>query len=302
MRKFFVFCLLLIVFSYSASAIFDVPYVGGKYVSLGMANVSEVNDVYAIVYNPSGLSGLKGISASISYSEPFGVFGMNLINANVGANIFDILSVGASYTRSGADLSSTSGLLEEIISLGVGKGFDLSEYIGFINTVSVGINGKLLNLSLSGYELDNSVNKTISSFSLDFGTTIVMLDKSISLGIVGYNLLPASFSFFGDTANSSLAYSALKFGASFYLVKPYMKVFGAYSLGLNSASSSSLSVGTEISYADTIFTRVGLIDNKLTMGIGLKAPNFEINFGVQNRDALGWYYQVDIIGFVDIFK
>jgi hypothetical protein len=302
MKKFFVFCLLLIVFSYSASAIFDVPYVGGKYVSLGMANVSEVNDVYAIVYNPSGLSGLKGISASISYSEPFGVFGMNLINANVGANIFDILSVGASYTRLGADLSSTSGLLEEIISLGVGKGFDLSEYVDFINTVSVGINGKLLNLSLSGYELDNSVNKTISSFSLDFGTTIVMLDKSLSLGIVGYNLLPASFSFFGDTANSSLAYSALKFGASFYLVKPYMKVFGAYSLGLNSASSSSLSVGTEISYADTIFTRVGLIDNKLTMGIGLKAPNFEINFGVQNRDALGWYYQVDIIGFVDIFK
>jgi len=300
MKKFFVFCLLLIVFSYSASAIFDVPYVGGKYVSLGMANVSEVNDVYAIVYNPSGLSGLKGISASISYSEPFGVFGMNLINANVGANIFDILSVGASYTRSGA--SSTSGLLEETISLGVGKGFDLSEYVDFINTVSVGINGKLLNLSLSGYELDNSVNKTISSFSLDFGTTIVMLDKSLSLGIVGYNLLPASFSFFGDTANSSLAYSALKFGASFYLVKPYMKVFGAYSLGLNNASSSSLSVGTEISYADTIFTRVGLIDNKLTMGIGLKAPNFEINFGVQNRDALGWYYQVDIIGFVDIFK
>ncbi len=301
MKKFFVFGLVLIL-SCSASALFDIPYVGGKYVSLGMANISEVNDVYAIVYNPSGLSKLKGISASISYSEPFGVFGLNLINVNAGANILDIVGLGVSYTRSGADISSTSGLLEETISLGVGKGFDLSEYIDFVNDVRVGLSGKLLNISLKGYELDESVNKTISSFSLDFGTTIVMLDNYLSLGIVGYNLLPASFSFFGDTANASLAYSALKFGISFYLVKPYMKVFSAYSLGLNSGSSSSLSLGTQISYADTIFTRIGLIDNKLSMGLGVRAPDFEINFGVQNRDALGWYYQVDIIGFLNIFK
>ncbi|MGC8870121.1 MAG: hypothetical protein ACP5PT_03405 [Brevinematia bacterium] len=292
MRKIFSVVLILFVATFSASALFNIPYVGGKYLAEGGANITEVDDPFAVVYNPSGITAINGFALSGSYSEPFGVPGMNLININAAGNIFNILQLGISYIGKGVDLAATSGLREQIISASVAKKFDLSLFI--LDYISVGASGKMLSLSLGGYEFDSSVNTSINSFNADVGVTISVFDNEAKFAIVGYNLIPLGFVFFSDSTNSTFTYSSLKFGVSTYLVKPYMRLFAAYDLGLNSYSTSSFSVGTEISYADTIFTRIGLLDNKITLGMGLKGPGFEINFGVQNRDNLGWYYQADV--------
>ncbi|MEN2998607.1 MAG: hypothetical protein ABDH28_06200 [Brevinematia bacterium] len=286
---------------FSANALFEPVFVGGKYVGLGGANIVEVQDPYAMVYNPAGLSYIDGISVSVSYSEPFGTPGMNLINANLAGNLVDILQLGVNVSYYGADLNSTSGLRYLVVGVGVGRSFSLSDVISFVDDLRVGLSAKGLMISLAGYELDTSVNGSKMGFSADAGVGVSLMKEFLKVGVVGYNLVPNSFSFFSDSTNVTEVYSAVKFGVSVYLVRPYMKIFGAYGMGLNSASPSSLSVGTELSYADTIFTRIGLNEGKLTMGLGIKAPNFEINFGVQNRDNLGWYYQIDLVSSVKLF-
>lgn len=299
MKKVFGVILVLVAAVFNASALFNVPYVGGKYVAEGIANITDVSDPFAIVYNPAGLVAINGLALSGSYSEPFGTPGMNQINVNIAGNLLNILQLGFSYTEKGSDLNATSGLRERIISASIAKQFDLNLFI--LDYIDLGITGKMLNLALSGYELDTSVNTSLSGFSADVGLNLSFSEESFKFAVVGYNLIPSRFMFFSDSTNATLTYSSLKFGLSTYLVKPYMKVFASYDLGLNSYSSSSFSVGTEISYADTIFTRIGLLDNKITMGLGLKGPNFEINFGVQNRDNLGWYYQADLTLSLDLF-
>lgn len=298
MKKILVIFLVLGVVC-SASALFEPVFVGGRYVALGNANITEVYDPYAVIYNPAGLSGIKGISASVSFSEPFGVPGMNLINVNVGANLFDIVWIGSSFASYGVDIGYASGLRYTVAGGSMASSFDISEVIEFVDLISVGVSVKGLGMSLRGYEFDNSVNTDKWSFNVDGGINISLFEV-LKLGVAGYNLVPYKFAFLPGSPGTEV-FSALKVGVSFYLVKPYMKVFGAYSVGLNSVSPSSLSVGTEISYLDTIFTRIGLDGSKITMGLGVKAPDFEVNFGVQNRDNLGWYYQIDLVGFVDIF-
>ncbi len=297
MRKLLGF-LVVLVFVSGASALFEPIFVGGKYVGVGGANITEVNDPYAMIYNPSGLSYIKGIAFSVSYSEPFGVPGMSLVNVNLAGNIFDIFQTGVSLSAYGVNPDVGVGLYYSTLGISFAKKFGFE--VDVLDEVSVGLTGKLLRLSLSGYEIETSLNGDKVGFSMDVGASISLVEENFKIAVVGYNLVPYTFSFIGGT-NGTQIFSGLGVGASLYLVKPYMKVFSSYTLGLNSNSSSSLSVGTEISYADTIFTRIGLKDNNITMGLGLKGPGFEINFGVQNRGNLGWYYQIDVLGFVDIF-
>lgn len=294
---------VLLIFGviFSAYGLFEPVFVGGRYVALGGANITEVSDPYSMIYNPAGLVNIKGISASISYAEPFGVPGMNLINLNLGGNMVDVVQIGVSLLSYGADINSTAGLNYRVASLGVAREFNISDFVGFIDSVSVGASGKVLMVLLRGYELDNSINGDKFGFSADVGLNVSFLGEFLKIGVVGYNLVPYRFAFFSDSTNATDIYSSINVGTSLYLIKPYMKVFASYGIGLNSYSSSSFSVGTEISYADTIFTRIGLKDNKITMGLGVKGQGFEINFGVQNRDNLGWYYQIDLIGSINIF-
>ncbi len=297
MKRIFVVFLVLGL-AFSSSGIFEPVFVGGRYVALGGANITEVGDAYSVVYNPACISYVSGISATVSYSEPFGVAGVNLVNFNLAGNVFDIFQMGVSFSSYGSSVDF--GLRYTILGLGVSKGIDLSEFVGFVDTVSAGVVFKGLGISLKGYELDQSINGDKYGFNFDAGLSLVVLNELISFGVVGYNLLPYKFAFLSDSGGADV-YSSLKIGTSLYLVKPYMKVFASYNLGLNTSSSSYFSLGTEISYADTLFTRIGLNNNRITMGLGVRGPNFEVNFGVQNRDNLGWYYQIDLLGFVNLF-
>ncbi|MCX8095895.1 MAG: hypothetical protein N3D81_00150 [Spirochaetes bacterium] len=300
MKKIIFSVLIVLLCSNFSFALFETPFVGGRYIALGLANVSEVTDPYAVIYNPAGLGYIGGIAISANYSEPFGVPGVNLINVNVAGNVVDIVQVGLTFSSYGADINATSGLRYLIAGVSIARAFELSDSVDFLDGISIGLSGKGLGLSLRGYELDESANTDKWNFNFDAGVNLSLFNELLKLGVVGYNLIPTKFSFLTGTQGTEI-YSALKVGTSIYLIKPYMKAFGSYSLGLNSSSPSSFSVGTEVSYADTIFTRIGLENNRITMGLGLKGPGFELNFGVQNRDNLGWYYQADVIGFVDIF-
>lgn len=290
---------IFVLFSISYS-IFEPVSVGGRYFALGIANISDLKDAYSMIYNPAGLSYVNDLSVSASFSEPFGVPGANIINVNIGGNVFDVLSLGINVVSYGADINSTSGLRSTVLGFGLARLIELSEFIDVIDSISIGLSVKGLGLSVRGYELDNSVNTDHWGFNTDIGTILSFGDEFLNLGIVVYNIVPYKFVLYSNSKGSDV-YSAVKFGTSVNLIKPYLKAFGAYALGLNSSSQSSLSVGTEISYLDTIFTRFGVKDGKVSMGIGVRGPNFEVNFGTQSRENLGWYYQIDLVGFVDIF-
>ncbi|MFN4245013.1 MAG: hypothetical protein ACK4F9_02560 [Brevinematia bacterium] len=298
MKKIFVVFLLTLWLVFSSNAIFEPVFVGGRYVALGGANVTEVSDPYSIIYNPACIVYTEDISLSVSYSEPFGVAGANLINFNLTGNVLDLIQAGFTFSSYGSSVDV--GLRYMVLGFGLARGIDLSDLVSFVDMISLGVVFKGLSMSLRGHEIDETVNGDKFGFSVDAGVNFSLMEDFIKLGVVGYNLLPYKFAFLSDFGGSEI-YSSLKLGASLYLVKPYMKVFGAYNLGLNSSSTSYFSLGTEISYADTIFTRIGLDNNRITAGLGIKGPNFEINFGVQNRDNLGWYYQVDLIGFANLF-
>ncbi len=292
MKKFLVSFVLLFFVSISSFAVFEDTLVGGRYTALGLADVVKVKDAYGVLYNPSSLGYLEGINFSGNYAEPFGIPGLNIYNANIVVGIPNIVSIGVGYLSQGVDFSVLDGVRESSGYLSVSRSFEIG---AIVDSISVGVSGKALIAQVKGYPFDGTDRKDVTTFSADLGVSGYFLGNDLGVSLIGYNIIPATI-YFVDANNPFTIPTYIKAGISYFLLKPYMNVFTAIKYDL-SISSVSISVGAEISYEDTIFTRLAYSEGKLSGGIGVKGPNFEVNFGTQVRGNNGWYYQIDLVIF-----
>lgn len=278
--------------------------IGARIIAMGEAGSAAANDVTAAYWNPAGLSDLKDIEftttysldmgydrtyqhAAVAYHFSFGTMALNWVNAGV----TDIVGTDANNNDTGVFNNS-----ENNIAL---------SYANRYKKLSYGISPKLYTSSLDsdtemGFGLDLGARYDINQY-LVAGIMLRDLYGTLAEDRIPYQVQAglAAYPFLGVTLAADLHYEQEE--------DPYL-IFGAEywtNIGKDPEADSKLSVinvQEQNTWTD-LFThfqtglRVGFNDNRLSAGAGIRFRNFQLDYAyrIGNHDIFGDDHMLGLI-------
>jgi hypothetical protein len=257
---------LVILFSLTSIVYcsFEHSNSGAENLALGNSTIASINNLYAIFYNPAGISRNNEIKLSSTYRNYYGLKDINQISV---VTIFSILtkrfSIG--FERFGNNLYNENRIL-------IGSAFSLS------NKMNVGITISFNSLSISNYGSNSSM-----SFSVGF---LYIINSKIFLGVTlsdfyGINTVD------GENANNS------DFEIGFaYVPLSNIKLYSTISRNIRFRAEFNL--GIEYLFQDHIIIRFGYENSidTISSGIGVSIDSVTFNYAFRWHTWLGASYAV----------
>jgi len=239
---------------------FERTETGVRPFSLGYAYTGLANDVWAISYNPAGLSQLIQNQIGLFYSpQPYGLSELSTITAAVGMP-FNFCAVGFSLRKFGFELYH-----EYSASVSAAKN---------ISSLNFGINLNYYNLHIQNYG-------SASSLGIDLGV-LVKTDNKFSGGI-----------FLRNINSPTIGKAREKIPQTFtvgFSYSPLQKCTMNFDLQKETSFEVSPRFGFEYWLIEALAIRGGWmnIPAKYTAGIGLKFMQITFDYGFDSQQDLGW--------------
>ena len=242
--------------------------------SLGMGNAFTAlsDEPTAIFYNPAGLARINNISLITSREELYNIDGLY--------SDMVALSLPTPYIRTGIGIQQLSLLdtySEQIIYLS-GAGIIRWKNI----PIRFGVSLKYESAKVKIYE---NANRS-SNFDLDLGV-IIDLNDNLFLGYSGRHMLEPSFMFIAIEEKVDAQHN---FGIC-YKWRDSVNFLADHTFGDN---ISKWHFGSEIWFYDVFASRIGMLDDRLTVGFGLRARQWLLNGAVIAHEDLGSTYRFSI--------
>ena len=245
---------------------------GARSLGMGNAFIALSDEATAIFYNPAGLARVNNFSLITSRQNLYGIDGLytDMI----------ALSIPTRYLRTGVAVQQLNLLdiySEQIIYLS-GAGI-----IRFKDTpIRFGASLKHESAHIIN---DKSVDSP-SNFDIDLGM-IIDFNDDLFLGYSGRYLLEPSFKFISVEEKVSAQHSI----GICYNWRGSVNFLADHTFGEN---ISKWQFGSEIWFYDVFASRIGMLDDRLTVGFGLKARKWILNGAVLAHEDLGSSYRFSI--------
>ena len=269
MKKYIFIIFILPIF---LSANFIAMNSGARSLGMGNAFVALSDGGSAVFYNPAGLARSNQFSISGSLQKLYGI---------------------SDLTSSMASISFPTPIFRTNIAVQQINLLDTySEQILYLSAASI-IKPKDIpirfgvSLKHESAKVENYENAKIpSSFDIDFGALIDFSDN-LFLGYSAKHLLKPQFEFISSSDQLSIIQSI----GMCYKWKDAVNFLADY---VWHEDSSSWNIGSEIWFYDILAARLGMFNEKLTVGFGLDTKKWSLDTAVLSHEQLGSTYRVSL--------
>lgn len=273
----------------NALGILDIPQ-GVAQIGAGGAGLSVISGAETLYYNPSGLSGLTGISFSSLFSTYMGQASYSafaLAMRSVAIGLQTLSSGGIQGYDGNGNPTEVLSFGNTLISLGFGAD---SSQLAFLSTLpvrlAIGAQIKLVSARLG--------EEHGSGFAFDLGTRIAFPDIALgsfavtepAVGVTASNLFGSlSYDGGGDEAFAM----DIGLGAS-------ASMFGVASVALDFHTTGAISFGVAYKPMPTLALRLGVLSKSgfsMTAGVGLDVQGFLIDYAFVSH-AIGGTHRIGL--------
>mgnify|MGYP006177424951 CR=1 FL=1 len=245
---------------------------GARSLSMGNAFVALSDESTAIFYNPAGLAKVNEFDLIASRENLYGV--SDLYNDMIA------ISFPTSFFR--------TGLAAQQISL-----IDTySEQIFYLSIAGI-IRPKNIPIRFGGSVKYESVKvenyqgaKSPANLDLDFGL-LIDITENIFLGYSVKNLLEPEFEFISSSDGLDKKHMI----GLCYNWRSSVNFLADY---IWTSTDSQWNLGSEIWFFDVFAARLGMYNEKLTAGFGLKTKNWSVDSAVLTHEQLGSTYRISL--------
>jgi len=297
---------------------------GARAVGMGSAYSAMSHDIYAVYWNPAGLS-TSNNTTEVTFNHANWLADMSYDFAAASFNMGDMGTIAASFTSFGTPEQEVTtntnpegdGRMWDASAIAVGLTYSKM----LTDRFSVGVNAKFIsesvwNSSATGFALDIGTlyrtpfnDLTISAAIFNFGSDLSLDGRDIRFNTdpdnnidTGPNNIPANY----DTDSYPIPLM-FRFGLAMDVVKSrFVRLSGAVDAVHPNDNSEYLNLGTEFAYDEMFMIRVGyrqlFMDNSeggLTFGGGIKYKIAD-GFGVFVNYAYADYGRLTNVHFFDV--
>ena len=264
--------LLIILLPISLAANFIGMNNGARSLAMGNASVALSDEATAIFYNPAGLDRIHQYSLKGSHQKLFGLSDLS--------NDMIAISFPTPLFRTGIavqQITLVDTYSEQIVYLSAA---------GIINLHNIpirfGTSFKYESAKVKNYE--NA--KSPSNYDLDAGF-LVDLGKNIFLGYSVRNVLEPKFQFISEGDRLEQIHTA-------GICYNWMNSVNFLADHIWTNNDSQWNMGSEMWFYEVFAARLGMSNEKLTAGFGLKTKYWSIDGAVMAHEQIGSTYRVSI--------
>ncbi|MCF7918838.1 MAG: hypothetical protein K9N06_02870 [Candidatus Cloacimonetes bacterium] len=263
MNKAILFLFLVFLISLPLSADFSGMNCGTRPMGMGNAFSAMDGAPESIYFNPAGIAGLDHYNLNTSYQNVYGISDLVNLNLAVTAPLGDYTAGLAVQQVNLLDVYN-----ENILYLDVARQLRRGN-----SHFKLGVSGKYF--LIGGSEADVELD-----MPYDFDLGFVWQTKGFALSSCSKNILR----FASDKDNIS---SVQVLGAAVNW-QELLNMTADYEI---ESDRGILHLGIELWFYDTFAPRIGLDDQYLTMGFGLKSSLWDFDFGLKTHEKLGTTYR-----------
>lgn len=267
MKKLFIIITLLPTFLLSN---FIGMNSGARSLAMGNAYTALSDESIAIFYNPAGLARINQLNFKASRQNLFGISDLQSDMISIAVPT-PILRTGLAIQK----ISLVDAYSEQIVyvsSAGIIKPNQIP--------IRFGLSLKYESAKVEGYDGANNPKE----FDLDVGL-IADINENLFFGYAAKNILEPEFKFIsdGDKLNikQSLGLCYKWRGAVYFLADRVWTDI-----------DSQWNFGSEIWFFDVFAARLGLFDESLTAGFGLRTKTWSVDSAVLSHEELGSTYRI----------
>jgi len=261
---------------------FEDVAVGARPLALGGAFVAIADDANAIYWNPAGLARMEGLRLMGTRAWPFRVPDLHIDYLAVKAPDVGPLALGFGWLNTS---------LKDILSENT---FIMSLARGGIGPLSAGVSLKYFRLDAPGYETynDPAYQGAVSTWGLDVGV-LMFLRRNLTLGLSARNLNEPEISMLSTTTDPDVISRRIHLGAS-YLFRDTVVLTADLTSKTGDLGDFGLRAGGEIWFFKAYAVRVGTAQNRQSVGAGVRADHWKVDFALVNHQRLDNSYRVTV--------
>ncbi len=261
---------------------FEDVAVGARPLALGGAFVAIADDANAIYWNPAGLARMEGIRLMGTRAWLYNVPDFHVDYLAFKAPDLGFMSLGFGWLN--ASLKDIQSENTFILSLARG---------GF-GPLSVGANVKYFRLDAPGYERynDPAYQGAQSAWGIDL-SVLWRSRKNLALGLAARNVNQPELKMLSTTTDPDVISRRLHMGAA-YLFRETVYLTTDLVSQTGDLGDLSLRTGGEIWFFKAYAVRVGTSQNRQSIGAGVKADHWKVDFALVNHQRMDNSYRVTV--------
>ena len=261
---------------------FEDVAVGARPLALGGSFVAIADDANAVYWNPAGLAGMEGIRLMGTRAWPFRVPDLHIDYLAIKAPDVGPFALGFGWLNTS---------LKDVLSENT---FILSLAKDGIGPLSAGVNLKYFRLDAPGYERynDPAYDGAASAWGLDIGA-LMHLRRNFTLGLSARNLNEPEIRLLSTTADPDVISRRIHLGAA-YLFRETVVMTADLTSKTGDLDDFGLHAGGEIWFFKAYAVRVGTARNRQSVGAGVRADHWKVDFALVNHQRLDNSYRVTV--------
>lgn len=261
---------------------FEDVAVGARPLALGGAFVAIADDANAVYWNPAGLTRMEGIQLMGTRAWLYGVPDFHVDYVALKAPDLGFLHLGFGWLN--AALKDIQNENTFVLSL-AHKGPE---------QLSLGINLKYFRLDAPGYERynDPAYSGAQSAWGIDLGA-LMQFRRDLTLGLSVRNLNQPELQMLSTTTEPDVISRRLHLGAA-YLFRETVILTTDLVSPTGKFGDFNLHAGGEIWFFKTYAVRVGTSKNRQSVGAGVKAERWKVDFALNNHQSMDNSYRLTV--------
>jgi hypothetical protein len=261
---------------------FEDVAVGARPLALGGAFVAIADDANAVYWNPAGLTRMEGIRLMGTRAWLYGVPDFHVDYLAFRAPDVGFMSLGFGWLNAALkDIQSENTFIFSLARRGPGP-------------LRVGVNLKHFRLDAPGYERynDPAYQGAQSAWGVDVGM-LMMFRQNITLGLSARNLNEPELRMLNTTTNPDVISRRFHVGAA-YLFRETVVLTTDLVSQTSDFGDFRLHAGGEIWFYRAYAVRVGTSQNRQSVGAGVKANHWKVDFALVNHQRMDNSYRVTV--------
>jgi hypothetical protein len=249
---------------------------------MGGAFVAIADDANAIYWNPAGLTRLEGVRLMGTRAWPFGVPDFHVDYVALKAPDLGPFSLGLGWLHASLkDVQNENTFIFSLARDGIGP-------------LSAGINLKYFRLAAPGYEQynDPAYEGAASAWGIDLGA-LWNMRSNVTLGFSARNLNEPEISLLSTTTTPDVISRRIHLGAS-YLFRDTVVLSTDLTSATGDPGDFRFHAGGEIWFFKAYAVRVGTSQNRQSVGAGVQADRWKVDFALVNHQRLDNSYRVTV--------
>ena len=259
---------------------------GGKAAAMGDTVVASVNDSTSIIWNPAGLTGVKGNQLALMHSLYVGDIFYDYLTFAKEVPGVGVFGLGVQYVNYGS-ITEIDNLGTELVGF---TPYDLAINVGYAlvySGISAGINVKYVS---------SSIKNTATAFAVDGGLQYTI--AGVKLGLAGYNL-GTKMKFITDEVNLP---RYIKVGAAYSPIANLMveidgEVPADNAIGFGFGAEYLYSLGKDMSVTPRAgYNSINEVTGfkGFTFGLGFNWTTYTLDYGLVPFGDIGFVHKISV--------